>query len=328
MKLGKKAALAALALAMAFTSGCQRHSTKEVYYLIASNLALPYWQSAVAGFNKAAAEYRVTAKVEGPDGHDVQAELAALQKVIAAKPSGILISATDPVVVRPGISAAIAAGIPVITMDSDAPDSKRLYFIGTNNLEAGRLGGRRVVAKTGGKGNVVFFTIAGQHNMDERLKGFEDVFSSYHDLKIVEIYDTKGDARNAFDRAEQLMAQTGPKKIDVFISLDSASGKQIADIVKRTHATDREVLAWDIEPDTLGDINTGLIDATVVQKPYTMGYVGLKALDEVFHDPPKQFDKDYAQDSFSPYPVFVDTGTSLVDKDNVGVYLKEAAGAK
>lgn len=328
MKRMKRTALTMLALAMAFTSGCQRHSTKEVYYLVASNLSLPYWESAVAGFKKAATQYGVTPKVAGPDTHDVQAELAELQKAIAAKPAGILISATDPAVVQPGINAATAAGIPVITIDSDAPGSSRLFFIGTNNLQAGRLGGRRVVAKTGGRGNVVFFTIAGQHNMSERLKGFEDVFSGYPNLKIVEVFDTKGDARNAFDRAEQLVAQTGPKKIDVFVCLDSASGKQVADIVKRANATGREVLAWDIDQGTLDDINAGLIDATIVQKPFTMGFVGLKELDEVFHNPLRQLNKDYAQDPFSVYPEFIDTGTSLVDKDNVSVYLSEAAGAK
>jgi len=45
-----------------------------------------------------------------------------------------------------------------------------------------------------------------------------------------------------------------------------------------------------------------------------MGYIGLKALDEVFHDQPVQLNKDYTSDSFAPFPVFVDTGTSLVDK--------------
>jgi len=45
----------------------------------------------------------------------------------------------------------VAAGIPVITMDSDAAGSRRLYFIGTNNLEAGRLGGKRVVEQLGAR---------------------------------------------------------------------------------------------------------------------------------------------------------------------------------
>jgi ribose transport system substrate-binding protein len=56
-----------------------------------------------------------------------------------------------------------------------------------------------------------------------------------------------------------------------------------------------------------------------------MGYVGLKALDEVFHNPPAQLTKDYSADAFAPYPVFVDTGTSLVDKNNVDLYLAAAA---
>ena len=201
MKTIQKAALTLLALGVAFTSGCgDRHSTKEVYYLISTNTALPYWQTAAAGFKKAAAEYKVTARVVGPDGYDPQAELAELQKAVAAKPSGILISVADAAVIQPGIDAAINAGIPVITMDSDAAGSRRLYFIGTNNLEAGRLGGRRVIEKLGGKGNVVFFTIAGQPNTEERLKGFKDVFASRPDIKIVDVVDIKGDAYAAFDR--------------------------------------------------------------------------------------------------------------------------------
>ena len=56
-----------------------------------------------------------------------------------------------------------------------------------------------------------------------------------------------------------------------------------------------------------------------------MGFVGLKALDEVYHDPPAQLNKDWSSDSFSPYPAFVDTGTSLVDKSNVDVYIAAAA---
>jgi ribose transport system substrate-binding protein len=55
-----------------------------------------------------------------------------------------------------------------------------------------------------------------------------------------------------------------------------------------------------------------------------MAYVGLKSLDEIFHDVPKQIGKDYSTDSFGPYPVFVDTGTSLVDKSNVDLYVASA----
>lgn len=326
MKRIKKVVLVILALGVAFTSGCGgRHSKKEVYYLISANTALPYWQTAAAGFKQAAAQYEVKARVVGPEGYDPQAELAELHKAIAVHPSGILISVADVSVLQPEIDAAVNAGIPVITMDSDAVGSHRLYFIGTNNLEAGRLGGRRVIEKLGGRGNVVFFTIAGQPNTEERLKGFKDIFISRPEIKIVDVVDIKGDVSTAFDKTREFLALTGAKKIDAFVCLESASGKVVADAINRSKITDRLLVAWDVNQDTLDGIKGGTIDATIAQKPFTMGYQGLKALDEVFHAPPKQLGKDYSADAFAPYPVFVDTGTSLVDQSNVDLYIASAA---
>jgi ribose transport system substrate-binding protein len=255
----------------------------------------------------------VTAKVVGPDTYDPQAEKAELEKAIAAKPAGILISVSDVSVLQADIDQAIHAGIPVITMDSDAPGSRRLYFIGTNNLEAGRMGGMRVIEKLG------------QPNTEERLKGFKDVLATRPDIKIVEVVDVKGDPNIAFDRAQQFMVLTGAAKIDAFVCLESVSGKRVSDAVSRANGKDRLVMAWDVNPDTLDAIKSGAIDSTIVQKPYTMAYVGLKGLDEVFHDPPQQLGRDYSADAFAPYPVFVDTGTSLVDKSSVGVYIDAAA---
>ncbi len=325
MRTVKNVGLAILALGVAFTTGCDRHSTKEVFYLVSANMALPYWQTAAKGFNQAAAQYKVTAKVVGPENYDPQAELAELQKAVSAKPAGILISVADVSVLGPGIDAAVSAGIPVVTIDSDAVGTKRLYFIGTNNLEAGRLGGHRVVEKLGGAGNVVFFTLSGQPNMEERLKGFKDVLSTRPNIHIADVIDIKSDARAAFDKTQEMMALTGPKKIDAFICLESASGKMVSDAIKRSNTTDRLVVAWDVNQDTLDGIKAGTINATIAQKPFTMGYVGLKSLDEIFHAPPSSLTKDYSADAFSPYPDFVDTGTSLVDQKNVDLYISSAA---
>jgi ribose transport system substrate-binding protein len=326
MKLRKGLAISVAALAMVLIPGCgARHSPKEVFYLVAANMSTNYWQTAVAGFKKAGSEYGVTARSVGPDNYDPQAALAELQKAVAAKPAGILISVSDAAVLTPGINAAVDAGIPVITVDSDAAGSRRLYFIGTNNLEAGRLGGRRVVEKLGGKGNVVFFTITGQPNTEERLKGFKDVFATRPGINIVEVNDVKGETALAFDRTQQLLAQTGAKKINAFVCLESASGEMVAEAVKRSGDASRIVVAWDVNPETLNGIKQGVIDATIAQKPFTMGYIGLKVLDEIFHSPPAQFSKDYSSDVFAPYPAFIDTGTSLVDKSNVDLYLSAAA---
>jgi len=325
MKAIRKAGIALLALGVGFLSGCERHSNKEVFYMVTANAGLPYWQTAASGFNHAAAEYKVTAKVVGPDGYDAQAELAELNKAIAAKPAGILISVADAAVLQPQIDAAINAGIPVITVDSDAANSRRLYFIGTNNLQAGELGGKRLIERLNGKGNVLVFTITGQPNTEDRLKGLKDALATKPEIKIVDVIDIKGDPRTAFDKAQEVLPQTGPKKIDGFICLESASGKMVSDAIKRANNTDRVLVAFDVNQDTLDGIKGGSIDSTIAQKPYTMGYVGLRALDVIFHSPPRQLAKDYSVDSFSPYPVFVDTGTSLVDKNNVDLYLSSAA---
>lgn len=317
-------ALALLAFGVAFTTGCGRHSNKETFYLVSTNMALPYWQTAAKGFNQAAAQYNVTAKVVGPENYDPQAELAELQKAVAAKPGGILISVADVSVLGPGIDAAISAGVPVITIDSDGVGTKRLFFIGTNNIDAGRMGGHHVVEQLGGSGNVVFFTIAGQPNMEDRLKGFKDVLETRPNIHIVDVVDIKNDARTAFDKTQQLMALTGPKKINAFICLESASGKMVSDAVSRANATGQVVIAWDVNQDTLDGIKNGTINATVAQKPFTMGYVGLRMLDQIFHNPPQSLGKDYSQDAFSPFPVFIDTGTSLVDKRNVDAYIASA----
>lgn len=325
MRSVKKLAMVVLASTLPLLISCGRHAQSEVYYLIAANLSLQYWKTAIAGLNAAAARYKVTAKVAGPDNYDAQAELQELNKAVAAKPAGILISVAEEGLLKPGIDAAITAGIPVITIDSDAPSSRRLYFIGTNNRAAGHLGGERVAERIGGRGNVVFFSMPGQPNLDERLQGFKDVFASHPDIKIIDVVDIKGDARNAFDNTQQYLTQTGVARVAAFVCLEASSGKVVADAVRRQKVTDRVVLAWDVQQDTLSEISDGTIEATISQKPFTMAFVGLKELDEIFHNKPKSLTKDYSVDAFSEYPYFIDTGTALVDKANVDVYARAAA---
>jgi ribose transport system substrate-binding protein len=59
-----------------------------------------------------------------------------------------------------------------------------------------------------------------------------------------------------------------------------------------------------------------------------MGFVGLRALDEVHHYLPPAFRNDYSVNAYSPYPEFIDTGTSLIDKSNVEMFLQAAAEAQ
>ena len=316
----KFALLTAMAISISFLQGCSRHDNAERYILVTVNSKLPYWQTARAGLEKAAVQYGVKTDVRGPDTWDEQAEVQEFRNAVALKPAGILVSVANAAQMKPAIDDAVNAGIPVITIDSDAPDSKRLYFIGTNNLEAGRIGGQRVVEKLHGKGNVVFYTMP-QTNLEQRLKGYKDVFSEHPGIKIVETFNIKGDSGNAFDRTMHYLSDKSADKVDAFICLEASAGKDVAEAVKREKATDRLVIAMDVDQATLDLIKSGIIDSTIAQKPYTMAFYGLKCLDDIHHYP-IDLKKDYSWDSFSPVPAFVDTGVSLVDKLNVDVYLK------
>jgi len=324
--LVKCALLTAIAIPMSLLLGCSRHDSSERYILVTVNSKLPYWQTARAGLEKAAAQYGVKSDVRGPDSYDPQAEVQEFRNAVALKPAGILVSVADASLMKPAIDDAVAAGIPVITIDSDAPDSKRLYFIGTNNVQAGQIGGQRVVEKLHGKGNVVFYTMP-QTNLEQRLKGYKDVFSDHPDIKIVEVFNIKGDSGNAFDRTMHYLGDKNGPRIDAFICLEASAGKDVAEALKRQNATDRLVMAMDVDQATLDLIKAGTIDATIAQKPYTMAFYGLKCLDDIHHYP-IDLKKDYSWDSFAPVPAFVDTGVSLVDKINVDVYLKARAEAQ
>lgn len=292
---GKYALLASLAVMLSFSIGCSRHDNAERYILVTVNSKLPYWQTAAAGLGKAAAEYGVKVDVRGPENYDPQAEVTEFRNTFGLKPAGLLVSVADPALMQPAIDDAINAGIPVITIDSDAPKSHRLYFIGTNNLQAGHLGGERIVEKLHGKGNVVFYSMP-QPNLDERLKGYKDVFADHPGIKVVEVFNIKGDSGNAFDRTNHYLTDKGGEKIDAFVCLEASAGKDVAEALKRQKAS-ALVVAMDVDEQTLNDIKDGVIDATIAQKPYTMAFYGLKALDDVHHYP-MDLKKDYSWDCF------------------------------
>ena len=317
-----------LILAVIFLlAGCaSQHSADENYYLVTTNKQIPYWQTAGAGFLHAAAQMKVKAEFVGPDTYDPKAEQLEFEKLLQKKPTGILVSPASGQLMRADIDQAIAAGIPVITVDSDAPESKRLFFIGTNNYQAGVMGAKVAAAQMRGKGTVVIFTMPGQANLDERLRGYRDIFASYPGLKIVRLVDIHGDPRVAFDTTEQIIGQKN-EKVDGFVCLEALAGKEVGEVLERYHVTGKTVVAMDTDPDTLDWIKKGVIAATVAQKPYTMSLVGLEMLDDLYHHKLRSLQQNWAEDPFSPLPAFVDTGATLIDKSNVDAFISAQKSA-
>src|ERR1700736_4853488 len=297
------------------------HDSDEHYIFVAANVQVPYWQAAAAGFSKAGEQMKVQSSFVGPNTYDPKAEREALQEAVQKKPTGILLAVTDPALLKDDTDKAIAAGIPVITLDSDAPGSKRLFFIGTNNYEAGLTGGQRLAQELRGKGNVVVFTMPEQRNMQDRLRGYRDALERQSGVKVTRVVDIQGDPRIAFDTTTQIVGKERDK-VDAFVCLEAQSGKEVAGVLNSYHVTGKVVMAMDTDPETLDWIQKGMIAGTIAQKPYTMAFVGLQMLDNLYHHKPASLDADWSKDTFAPIPTFVDTGSNLIDKTNVDSFLQ------
>jgi ribose transport system substrate-binding protein len=317
-------------LAATLSCGRPEHAVEENYILLATNINLPYWQNAAAGLRRAASELKVKAEFLGPESYDPKAQREELDRALQQrqKPTGILVSAADAALMKPAIDSAIAQGIPVITIDSDAPDSKRLFFIGTDNYKAGTMGARVVAEQLRGKGNVIVYTIPEQQNLKERLHGYEAVFETHPQLKITQVIDVKGDPRIAFDRTMEMFEKnTAGSKADAYVCLLSSAGPEVAEVLDRKKVSGKLVVAMDTDRRTLEWIQKGVISATVGQKPFTMAYVGVKALDDLHHHKLQTLEGNWARQTTSPVPAFIDTGAVMIDKSNVEAYLQEQSAA-
>jgi len=295
---------------------CSRHDSKETYIFVSNNVQIAYWQQVTAGLTDSANQLKVHVKVMGPNSYDPKAEQAALQQAIREKPAGILVHVAEPALLTFDINQAIASGIPVVTLDADAPASKRLFFIGTNNQQAGRMGGQLLAQELNEKGNVVVFTISEQINLADRLRGYREALVRYPQIHIVRTVDIGGNPDVASTTVAEILAQH-PNEVDAFVCLEAQAGRNVATALNERHMH-KVVLAMDTDPDTLDWIDKGYIAATVAQKPYTMGAVGLRVLDDLHHNPPPHLDSDWSRDSFAPIPAFIDTSSDLIDKANLG----------
>jgi len=312
-------------LVAAVIGSCARpyHEENERYVFVATNIDLPYWQEAQAGFLAAARNLGVRAELIGPTTYDPGAEATMFRDAVEKQPAGICLSAARPDFFKADIDKAVAAGIPVICVDADVPESKRVLYIGTDNVKAGRESVKRMAALVPGKGNIIVITIPGQRNLDDRLAGAVDALKNFPALKFTRILDDKGDWRNAFDQISDLIVKK--EKIDGIICLEATGGPGASDAVSRWEMAGKvPIVAFDKDPRTLELIEKGAIASTIAQKPYVMSYYGLKFLDDLHHNAVKEF-KDWRSAPAAPLPSWVDTGTAVVDKNNLAVFREALA---
>ena len=311
-----------LALVLAGCGSSEFRKT-EKYYLVAPHISLPYWQAAKAGMVQAATELGVAAEMVGPETYDPAAEKQALDDLISVPaddlPAGILISVADPALLGPSIDNAVSKGVNVITIDSDAPDTKRLTFIGTDNYNVGTQSAELTAKYLQNAGNVIIFTLGGQTNLEERLRGYRDIFAQFPAIRIIDTVDIKGDGAVAFDLTKEILAKRR-RSVDAFVCLESIACPEVAEVLSRNNARDKIVIAMDTPVRTLEWIQHGLIEATIAQKPYTMAYTGVRMLGDLHKYPTANVS---LHGSKATEPTFVDTGATMVTSDNVEQFIDD-----
>jgi len=294
------------------------HEETERYVFVATNINLPYWREAQAGFLDAAKTLGVKGELTGPTAYDPNGEIGMFRQIVEQHPAGICVSAARPELFQAEIDKAVAEGIPVICVDADVPNSKRVLYIGTDNFKAGRESLKRMAVLVPGKGSIVVITIPGQHNLDDRVAGVADALKNFPGLKLTKILDNKGNVGTAFDQISDLIQKK--EKVDGIICLEASGGAGAAGALHRFSMEGKlPIVAFDNDPETLDWIERGAITATITQKPYVMSYYGLKFLDDLHHNAVHQF-KDWRTALATPMPTNVDTGTVVVDKSNLKVY--------
>ncbi|MGH9433450.1 MAG: substrate-binding domain-containing protein [Terriglobia bacterium] len=301
---------------------CERsfHSENERYVFVAFDASLPYWQEALNGFKDAGRVLGVKVDEVGPTAYSPQDELAAFKQAAASNPSGILVSPSQAGLFNTAINDAVAKGIPVICADSDAPDSRRLMFIGTDNLRAGQESAKHLAALLHGQGDIVIITVPGQTNLEDRLKGAQQVLQGYPKIKVLQTLDDKGDPGVANDEVSSLLDQK-KEKIDGFLCLEASGGPGAAETLHRLSLKGKIVIVgMDKSPETLDWISRGVISGAIAQKPYTMAFYALRFLDDLHHNVVHQF-KDWRTAPASPLPSGVDTGTAWIDSSNVKAFI-------
>lgn len=241
----------------------------------------PYWEMIEKGAEKAAERYGMDIEFTGPVRNNMDEQIHLLEKAIAARVDGIIVQGLNGERFTPVIDKAVQRGIPVVTIDTDAPASNRLAYVGTDNEAAGESMGRFVVETTGGSGKIgVIIGSELAENQLQRLQGLKNIVKQYADLEIVDVRSSNISHMEAIQQAAGMLKAHPDITIMVGTSATDALGVlQAAKSLKRDSLT---IVGFDNQEETLDAILRGEIKATIAQQPFLMGDTAVKLLHEHF----------------------------------------------
>jgi len=292
-------------------------ATKELKLAFVTNNNSDFWTIARKGMEKADGELAdVSAEFKIDSDGTAAEQKRIIDDLLTRGVDGIAISPVDPQNQTSLINEAAKKAL-IFTQDSDAPDSDRACYVGTDNVAAGRQAGELIkqVLPLGGK-IMLFVGKLDARNAQERIQGIKEILEGTR----VQIIDVRTDDTDSA-RAKSNAADTIVKYPDIkaLVGLWSYNGPAILSAVKDAGKVEKiKIVTFDEADDTLAGIQEGAIYATVVQQPFEFGYQAIKLMAQALKG-----DK-----SFIPANKQIIVPTLVVNKANVAEFTTKLNGLR
>lgn len=244
----------------------------------------------------------------GPASADAMEQARIMDDLIARGVDGIAVSCNDPTACAAPIDRAVATGIPVMTWDSDSPESQRFSFLSIDNYASGRTAADQLAAAIGGQGKVAIITgVPGALNLQQRVEGFNDrLAEAYPDMQVVRVFASNEDINLGVQGVEETM-QAHPDLRGWFFAglwpLFADRGSMPLWEAAARNGTVKTV-AFDSLPFELDLLRDGYLQTLIGQKYWRWGSDSVQMV------------YDYVVLG-KRYPAFIDTGVDIVTQQNV-----------
>lgn len=273
-----------------------------------------YWCVVQNGIEAAAQHLNVNFTVLGPDAFDLEKTAALIDQAAAAKPDGIALTVTDPVLFKEPIMRALAAGIPVVAYDSGAGPIKDgipyLTFLGADEYQGGYQSGLRLADAGAVKGVCINHQV-GHTGLDSRCQGFVDGMSEKGKAaEVLAISDDPAESQTIisdFYTANpdiDTFLTLGPNGANPFYAFLEAEGMAPGTL---KHGT------FDLSAEIVANIESGVTSFAVDQQPFLQGYGAITTLALL------------NRHGISPALPVTPTGPGFVDQGNIQI-VKALAG--
>ena len=273
------AALVGTISIVACNRGEQAKKSGPTVALVVKALNNAFFIEMEKGARAAADSLGIQLVVQAPEREiDVEKQMQIVENLIQRKVDVILLVPSGSREIVPAISKANAANIPVVTVDTradaaalTAANAKIATFIGSDNVEGGRIAGEFVAEKLGGKGKLaVLEGIPGHETGDSRLKGFREAIAKHPGLTIVASQTANWERDQAFNVMQDIL-QSHPDIQAIFACNDVMALGAIEAIAAAKKTNSIAVVGFDAQDDARTAIREGRMAATIAQNPREMG---------------------------------------------------------